>query len=197
MTDYLRLILHEGARSYTTSDAFLDSSFYFFTNDLNRPPFIKKVSQDTNTNPGQDSEPKNPPTPLSKLHAASAALCFIPESHWTTATHKANIDAIIGFAAGGADTDASKIPDASQQKLFKRELYHYLRWALSGGASGVGIPAIMAILGRDVCVKRIQEARELSANEAAREGKSFATQNASSCCGPRICQSGKDCSSKA
>ena len=43
-------------------------------------------------------------------------------------------------------------------KTWKRELYHYLRWALLGGKRGPGIAETMDILGRETCVKRIQDA---------------------------------------
>ena len=52
-------------------------------------------------------------------------------------------------------------------KAFKKELYHYLRWALSASAPGPGIPETMAILGRDESVRRLQEARELTRELAA------------------------------
>lgn len=52
-------------------------------------------------------------------------------------------------------------------KTFKRELYHYLRWALSAGAPGPGIPETMEILGRAETVRRLQEAKELSMGKSA------------------------------
>lgn len=178
----------------------MDSNSYFFTNKLNRPPFTfaQNPPQGAATQAGQDPESSMPPTPpISALEAASASLCFIPEWHWTTETHKANIDAVVGVSAGGADSNASKAPDFAHQKLFKRELYHYLRWALSGGASGVGIPAMMTILGRDVCVARILEVRGLSIDEAGKGVKSPATRNSTSCCGKQSCQGGNSGNSKA
>lgn len=53
-------------------------------------------------------------------------------------------------------------------KIFKKELYHYLRWALSAGAPGPGIPETMEILGRAETVKRIQEARALTPDPTSR-----------------------------
>lgn len=59
-------------------------------------------------------------------------------------------------------------------KRFKKELYHYLRWALSAGAPGPGIPETMRILGRAESVRRLEEGRRLTAELA--EGGQGQTQ---------------------
>lgn len=60
---------------------------------------------------------------------AIALISLILQSHWTLGTHHANIDSI---------------PSGT----FKRELYHYLRWTLLKGVSGLGILQVLVILGR-------------------------------------------------
>lgn len=47
-------------------------------------------------------------------------------------------------------------------KVFKKQLYHYLRWALSAGNAGPGIPETMTILGREETLRRLQEAKSLT-----------------------------------
>lgn len=62
-------------------------------------------------------------------------------------------------------------------KRFKKELYHYLRWALSAGAPGPGIPETMRILGRAESVRRLEEGRRLTA-ELAEGGQGQGQDNA-------------------
>ena len=74
---------------------------------------------------------------------ATALISLVPQSHWTFETHRANIDSILNGA-------------------FKRELYHYLRWALLEGASGPSIPQVLVILGRKESLRRVERARQLN-----------------------------------
>ncbi|KAI5302689.1 Glutamate--tRNA ligase mitochondrial, partial [Ascosphaera pollenicola] len=153
LNDYIRTIFHEGARNYTTAEAFLDANISFFTNALNRPPFTHAPSK-----PAADGTAP-PVVPLPKLYTAAAALTFVPKSQWDAGTHKANIEAYTVDSTSSVD-----------QKLFKKELYHYLRWALSGGTPGIGIPSTMAILGREESIKRLDEAKKLTMEMAEAEG---------------------------
>ena len=102
--------------------------------------------------------------PLSALHTAAAALSLVPESHWDVETHRFNIASYDGSGivmTSEGDGDKARI---AADKAFKKELYHYLRWALSAGAPGPGIPETMEILGRPETVRRLQEAKEISAS---------------------------------
>lgn len=82
-------------------------------------------------------------------------------------THKFNISSYDGASTvlestpPAESTDPEKARVAADKK-FKKELYHYLRWALSAGAPGPGIPETMIILGREETVRRLAEARELT-----------------------------------
>lgn len=79
-----------------------------------------------------------------------------------------------GSTQGSKSNSESSVPNTHEahqneeksrvaaDKLFKKELYRYLRWALSAGAPGPGIPETLVILGRGESVRRIQEARELT-----------------------------------
>lgn len=106
---------------------------------------------------------------MNALHTAAAALSLVPDSHWTVDTHRANISSYDGCDAISTSPnqeqpqpkDAVKARVAAD-KRFKKELYHYLRWALLGGAPGPGIPETMAILGRLESVKRLDEGRKLT-----------------------------------
>ncbi|KAI5291274.1 Glutamate--tRNA ligase mitochondrial [Ascosphaera aggregata] len=151
--EYVRTLFEEGARNYTTAEAFLDANLSFFTHVLQRPQFTHPPSK-----PSVDGT-TSPTIPLSKLYTAAAALTLVPSSHWTAKTHKSNIEAYMVDPTSGID-----------QKLFKKELYHYLRWALSGGTPGIGIPSTMAILGREESIRRLDEAKNLTMEMAKAEG---------------------------
>lgn len=81
------------------------------------------------------------------LRVAASTLCLVPESEWTAEVCTSQLRAL--------ETPPDDTIDA---RTWKRELYHYLRWALLGGKQGPGIVETLGILGRDACVKRIQEA---------------------------------------
>ena len=109
---------------------------------------------------------------MNALHTAAAALSLVPDAHWTVDTHRANISSYDGCNAAPpslAESESSKeeAEDSKKARLaadkrFKKELYHYLRWALSGGAPGPGIPETMAILGRQESVRRLNEGKMLT-----------------------------------
>lgn len=91
------------------------------------------------------------------LHTAAAALTLVPAAHWNIEMHRSNINSYDGSDAVVVSEGES--PGVAKDKVFKKELYHYLRWALSASAPGPGIPETMAILGRDETLRRIQEAK--------------------------------------
>ncbi len=99
---------------------------------------------------------------LKDLRIAASTLCLVPDEWWTKDVHRSNLSdlQVRGPVAGQI---------SAEKKIWKRELYHYLRWALLGGAAGPSIPETMEILGRAACVHRIQkaalEAREIETAE--------------------------------
>jgi glutamyl-tRNA synthetase len=107
--------------------------------------------------------------PISALHTAAAALSLVPEGHWTIENHRFNIKS---YNTVPPETETNNIVDdestaqmIAQDKAFKKELYHYLRWALSASAPGPGIPETLTILGRAESVRRLEEARRLTTPE--------------------------------
>lgn len=164
-------ILQADAKSYTTAQEFLQRNSTFFTTSLTRPSYnpTSPPAATAATAPATATEP----IPITTLHTAAAALSLVPASHWTVETHRFNISSYDGSAViTPQTTDTSTATSFSPQqaekarvaadKRFKKELYHYLRWALSAGAPGPGIPETMAILGRDETVRRLDEARGLT-----------------------------------
>jgi len=96
---------------------------------------------------------------LPSLRVAAATLCLPPDANWTADVHRSNM--------GSLQPGLSDERDLKAEKAWRRELYHYLRWALLGGAAGPGLPETMEILGRATCLERIHSAaQELRSFEA-------------------------------
>lgn len=170
LAQYIAPLLRADAKSYTNASEFLSRNFPFFIWKLMRDSF----------------EYKDPTSvvdvPLKTLHTAAAALTLTPASHWTIENHKANIAMTL---APGSVSDAAA--PSEKEKAFRKELYHYLRWALSAGQPGPGIPETLEILGRDESVRRIKEAREMSLKSSNEVQKVAGGGCGSACgCGPNI-----------
>ncbi|KAB8239263.1 glutamate--tRNA ligase MSE1 [Aspergillus alliaceus] len=162
LAEYVSPLLHADAKSYTNASEFVQRNSTFFTTTLNRPPYAPVASS---------NKASSQAIPMKAIHTAAAALSLVPESHWNVETHKFNITSYDGASAilpeeTGADTYGSAEEAAKAQvaadKAFKKELYHYLRWALSASAPGPGIPETMVILGRAEALRRLQEARQMT-----------------------------------
>ena len=159
MEEYISPLLHADAKSYTTAREFLTRNQSFFTVTLDRPTY---------TSPAES-------TPITALQTAAATFTLVPDGLWTIETHRANIAAYIGTPpatrpASDTTITAAMSPEPSPtpafkalDKAFKKDLYRYLRWALSGGAPGPGIPETLEILGREESVRRIRDAQRLTA----------------------------------
>ncbi|KAJ5295605.1 hypothetical protein PENANT_c001G07276 [Penicillium antarcticum] len=152
LSEYIAPLIRADAKSYTDAEEFIQRNSTFFTPKLNRATYA----------PTPSSSP-SPQVPMQALHTAAAALTLVPPSHWNIETHRFNItsydgsDSVVLPEVDLSDTNAP-VP-VSKDKVFKKELYHYLRWALSASAPGPGIPETMAILGREETVRRIQDAK--------------------------------------
>ncbi|PGG99104.1 glutamate-tRNA ligase [Blastomyces parvus] len=179
LREHIAMIMREGgARGYTNPSKFIEDNRAFFVANLNRPPYIpttpsppKKRNQPETETESTETITTPTTTPITALHTAAAALCLVPDEHWTPETHKQNISYLLSDIPAQPSSSSSTTPPSptltsisavATEKQFRKDLYHYLRWALSGGAPGVSIPATMAILGRDECVRRLREAREMT-----------------------------------
>ncbi|KAL5335381.1 hypothetical protein BJX70DRAFT_324691 [Aspergillus crustosus] len=158
LLDVITPLLQADAKSFTNANEFIDRNSTFFTTDLSRPLYTPTSSPSS--------------IPILALHTAAAALTLVPESHWTISTHKYNISSydgassVLESAPPVVEEDFDKARIAAD-KAFKKELYHYLRWALSAGRPGPGIPETMVILGRAETVRRLREAGELTVDKQA------------------------------
>lgn len=121
-------------------------------------------------NPPRSSTPPIEDQKITKeMMVAASTLTLVPESSWTSEV----------LAQSLKDFDVAQ-PGASREevKQWKVHLYHYLRWALLDGAQGPGIPQTMEILGRAICVTRIER--------AARDARLSLQENSNSASKPDI-----------
>lgn len=147
IAEYVAPLIRADAKSYIDAVDFVQRNSTFFTPKLERGPYAP-------------ASPTAPEVPMPALHTAAAALTLVPPSHWDIETHKFNINSYDGSGSvvlPKTESD-SQAPPATD-KIFKKELYNYLRWALSASAPGPGIPETMAILGRDETLRRVQDAK--------------------------------------
>ncbi|KAL4871070.1 hypothetical protein BDV12DRAFT_37244 [Aspergillus spectabilis] len=158
LSNLITSLLQADAKSFTNAHEFITRNSTFFTTTLSRPPYTPTSSSIL--------------IPILSLHTAAAVLTLVPDSHWTISTHKSNISLYDGASSvlentpPAAETDAEKAR-VTADKAFKKELYHYLRWALSAGKPGPGIPETMVIIGREETVRRLREAMELTVDKSA------------------------------
>lgn len=152
LSEYIIPLLHADAKSYITAQGWVERNSTYFTRELDRPGYSPSPTPHT-------EEP--PVVPILALHTAAAALSLVPPAHWTVETHRHNFTSYDGsnsvILPPGIDPSSVKT-----DKVFKKQLYHYLRWALSAGNAGPGIPETMTILGREETLRRLQEAKSLT-----------------------------------
>ena len=130
LPSYVSSILGADAKNYQSPIQFIKRNVHFFQ------PLRNPLSR---------YQPLSLNIPLSYLRTIASALSLVPAQHWTANTSKQNI---VALAA----------PEDIDLKAWNKEKYHFLRWALAGGAEGPGVPQTMEILGRDVSVRRLSDA---------------------------------------
>lgn len=160
LSEYIAPLVRADAKTYTTAEEFTKRNSTFFTSKLDRTPYTPTTSP---------ASTEAPTVPMQALHTAAAALTLAPPSHWTVETHRANITSYDGSDAVIMPSENADV--VNSDKFFKKELYHYLRWALLASAPGPGIPEIMAILGREETMRRIRDAKALTQSLVPQTGR--------------------------
>jgi glutamyl-tRNA synthetase len=138
LKDVVARMLRADWKSYTTASAFALRSSHFFK------PLAATHSY----------ESLDPDIPISALRTVAASLLLVPDQMWNADVHRENIVAIVPPSSEGALSDGP----GDKFKAWKKEVYHFLRWSLVGGASGPPLPDLMEIMGRNICVQRISDA---------------------------------------
>lgn len=139
LQEFVGLLLRADWKSYTAAAEFAHRISNIF-NPVREPQAYGLMSPDFS---------------LSDVRVAAASLLLVPEHAWTANFHRENIAAIQPpHGRAGVETGT---PD-EHVKAWKRDVYHFLRWSLMGGAPGPPLPDLLEILGRSVCVERINSA---------------------------------------
>lgn len=152
---YIKRLLQIDAKNYSTPTDFIQRNLYFFLEPTWSTPFA---------NPSQSISSTN------SLSNAAQKILSVTDSDWTTEALNARMKEIIaseaqrmlGISSPGEDDDllkAQKKKDATaREKAYNKVFHDFLRWILLGGTEGPGSAAMMALLGRKVCVDRFEKA---------------------------------------
>ena len=157
LKSYVAAILRLDAQRYTTPQDFLQRNSYFFC-PLIRSDYI----------PISNSVKENFPDNI--LSYMRSQFVGIPVDAWTASRLKETLGSIKGsmwetLTQSGEEKSNDNV---AEQKSTGKSLIHYLRWAISGGCNGPGIPDTMALLGRDVSLERLEEASVLLDNQRSK-----------------------------
>ncbi|KAL8923211.1 MAG: hypothetical protein Q9172_003230 [Xanthocarpia lactea] len=139
-------VLKYTAKNYTTSREFFDHYKYYFC-DLPLPPFRN------------DSSPKCATIKDFEQNLANIkrSLRDVNTEDWTESTIKELLLMTAKKFEGISRLDVDKKSDEEDEKQAYQALLWYLRWGIARGGSGPSMHTTMAILGKEVCLQRLDE----------------------------------------
>lgn len=159
------MLQHSAAR-YTTPGEFFNQHIYFFHH-------VVRASYDLETDPSGLSVISD------QVDAVNNQIRQVSVDNWTESHLRTEINNIIlGIAARGTDH-----PDQEAERIHLKRVgksvNNYLRWAITGGLSGPGMPITMELLGQDITMERLEEAKaELKALMVQEKGFDNESRNA-------------------
>ena len=133
-------VLREDAVNYTTPKQFLERNSYFFC-DESRKDWMPRSN---------DHQLKDAVGLLNSTFRA------VTSEQWDEEHLKYVFDRIANDMSVRWDQEESLRSDKGRSAL--STVQHFLRWALSGGRPGPRLISTMAILGREVSLRRIEDA---------------------------------------
>ncbi len=139
-------VLKYTAKNYTTSREFFDHYKYFFC-DLPLPPFRNDSSPRYATI--KDFE--------QSLANIKRSLRDVDTEDWTESTIKELLLLTAKRFEGFANLDVDKKSDHEDAKQAHQALLWYLRLGIARGGSGPAMQTTMVILGKEVCLQRLEE----------------------------------------
>ena len=128
------------AKNFTSTSEFIERNSHFF---------FMKPQEKYKSGPGDRVLTEN--TAIITDHFRK----ILPEQ-WGEASLGEAIDNIAGMLSVKAGWSSDQTLDLA--KASRASVQHYLRWALTGGRPGPTLMATMSILGRDVSLKKIEDA---------------------------------------
>ena len=155
-SDYVRSILRVTAKTFVTGAEFVEAHGYFF-----RPVVRRDLSR------AQDSSGAARVSSL--LDEVAKQLQEIGADEWRADLIWRKTMELIDTTSVGTATregaDVHKATHGEEERAKRKEVFHYLRWALTGGLQGPSLHDTMAILGRDNTLARLHEAAALAGTE--------------------------------
>lgn len=139
-------MLHHSAARFTTPGEFFKQHLYFFH------PVVRD-SYDFETDPSALSVISD------QFDAINDRISQVSVNFWTESRLRAEVNEIISDIAAHKIGHPDQKADQSHLKRVGKGINKYLRWAVTGGLSGPGMPITMELLGRDITLERLEEAK--------------------------------------
>ena len=133
-------VLRVDAVNYTTPKQFLERNSYFFC-DEPRKDWIPSPN---------DHQLKD------AIGLLNSTFRAVNPEQWDEKHLKHVFDRVANDMS--VQQDQAESPRSGKEKLILSSVQHFLRWALSGGRPGPRLISTMAILGREVSLRRIEDA---------------------------------------
>ena len=133
-------VLHADAVNYTTPKQFLERNSYFF---------CEEPRKDWMPGPN-DHQLKD------AIGLLSSTFRAVTSEQWDEKNLKQVFDLIANHMSVQWDQEEGARSDEGKPAL--GSVQHFLRWALSGGRPGPRLISTMAILGREVSLRRVEDA---------------------------------------
>lgn len=133
-------VLRVDAVNYTTPEQFLERNSYFFCDE-----------------PRKDWMPgPNDHQLKDAIGLLNSTFRTVTPEQWDERHLKHVFDRVTNDMSVQCDQEEG--PQSDKGKLALSSVQHFLRWALSGGRPGPRLISTMAILGREVSLRRIEDA---------------------------------------
>lgn len=139
------MLQHSAAR-YTTPGEFFNQHIYFF-----HP--VVRASYDLETDPSGLSVISD------QVDAVNDQISQVSVDGWTESNLRTEINNIILDIAAHKIDHPDQEADRLHLKRVGKGVNNYLRWAITGGLSGPGMPITMELLGQHITLERLEEAK--------------------------------------
>lgn len=139
-------MLHHSAARFTTPGEFFKQHLYFFH------PVVRD-SYEFETDPSALSVISD------QFDAVNDRISQVSVDNWTESRLRAEVNETISDIAAHKIGLPDQEADQLHLKRVRKGVNKYLRWAVTGGLSGPGMPITMELLGRDITLKRLEEGK--------------------------------------
>lgn len=164
LKDRIKALLHLDAQSYTTPQEFFDRHAYVFRS-VSRKPYL----------PGPIDREKT--ITADDVDIINHYFDQVSTGEWTESGVNWAISKIVLHISGVESLDSKSETDLKEIRKANAAVSRYLRWVITGGQSGPGVPAIAELIGRNIILERLREAEgEFKAPESERRSSDEASR---------------------